>query len=169
MSACRRILEASSTRVGSFALWRRPTGGVTRGQLAAGVGWRREASTGQYAGIKKKAPRNQAAVAPFRSDSPKVSRVRPQPLIYIDIPTLQAGTVGAYAFAFVCAGLATALRLVIDQYVEGVPYVTFFPAVIIVTLASYALLFFTGLPVSVKELSASPPSSSRSAQQTRIV
>jgi two-component sensor histidine kinase len=69
--------------------------------------------------------------------------MRPPPLIYIDIPALRPGTVGAYAFAFVCAAFATALRVAIDHYVEGVPYVTFFPAVIIATLVSgYGAGFF---------------------------
>ena len=58
------------------------------------------------------------------------------PLIYIDVPALRPGTVGAYAFAFMCAAVATALRLAIDPYVVGVQYVTFFPAVIITTLVS---------------------------------
>src|SRR5258708_25127656 len=58
------------------------------------------------------------------------------PLIYVDVPALRPGTVGAYAFAFVSAGLAMALRLAIDPYVVGVQYVTFFPAVIITTLVS---------------------------------
>jgi two-component sensor histidine kinase len=58
------------------------------------------------------------------------------PLIYVDVPALRPGTVGAYAFAFVCVGVATALRLAIDPYVVGVQYVTFFPAVIITTLVS---------------------------------
>ena len=58
------------------------------------------------------------------------------PLIYVDVPTLRPGTVGAYAFAFASAGVAMALRLAIDPYVVGVQYVTFFPAVIITTLIS---------------------------------
>jgi two-component sensor histidine kinase len=58
------------------------------------------------------------------------------PLIYVDVPALRPGTVGAYAFAFVCAGVATALRLAIDPYVVGIQYVTFFPAVIITALIS---------------------------------
>jgi len=58
------------------------------------------------------------------------------PLIYIDVPALRPGTVGAYALAFVSAGVAVALRLAIDPYVVGVPYVTFFPAVIITALVS---------------------------------
>jgi two-component sensor histidine kinase len=61
---------------------------------------------------------------------------RPPPLIYIDIPALRPGTVGAYAFAFVCIAVATALRLAIDPYVVGVNYVTLFPAVIVTTLIS---------------------------------
>ena len=57
-------------------------------------------------------------------------------LIYVDIPALRPGTVGAYALAFLSAGLATALRVAIDPYVVGVQYITFFPAVIITTLIS---------------------------------
>jgi PAS domain S-box-containing protein len=56
--------------------------------------------------------------------------------IYIDVPALRPGTAGAYALAFLCAGVATALRLAIDPYVVGVQYITFFPAVIITTLIS---------------------------------
>jgi hypothetical protein len=55
---------------------------------------------------------------------------------YIDIPALRPGTVGAYALAFVAAGVATALRLAIDPYVAGAQYITFFPAVMIMTLIS---------------------------------
>jgi two-component sensor histidine kinase len=55
---------------------------------------------------------------------------------YIDIPALRPGTVGAYAFAFLCAAIATGLRIAIDPYVVGIPFITFFPAVIIATLIS---------------------------------
>jgi two-component sensor histidine kinase len=55
---------------------------------------------------------------------------------YIDIPALRPGTVGAYAFAFLCAAIATALGVIIDPYIVGVPFVTFSPAVIITTLIS---------------------------------
>jgi K+-sensing histidine kinase KdpD len=69
--------------------------------------------------------------------------MRAPPLVYIDIPALRPGTVGAYAFAFACVAFATALRIAIDHYVEGVPYITFFPAVIIATLVSgYGAGFF---------------------------
>jgi len=57
-------------------------------------------------------------------------------LSYIYIPALRPGTVGAYAFAFLCAAIATALAVAIDPYVVGVPFVTFFPAIIIVALIS---------------------------------
>lgn len=57
-------------------------------------------------------------------------------LIYIDIPALRPGTVGAYAVAFLSVVAATALRIAIDPYVVGVQYITFFPAVIITTLIS---------------------------------
>jgi two-component sensor histidine kinase len=72
------------------------------------------------------------------------------PVIYVDIPALRPGTVGAYALAFVSAGVATALRLAIDPYVVGVQYITFYPAVIITTLISglgaglFCLLLSTG-------------------------
>jgi PAS domain S-box-containing protein len=56
--------------------------------------------------------------------------------IYVDIPALRPGTVGAYALALLCAALALALRLAIDPYVVGVEYITFFPAVIVTTLIS---------------------------------
>src|SRR5262245_66387923 len=55
---------------------------------------------------------------------------------YVDIPALRPGTVGAHAFAFLCAAIATALAVVIDPYVVGVPFVTFSPAVIITALIS---------------------------------
>jgi two-component sensor histidine kinase len=54
----------------------------------------------------------------------------------IDIPALRPGGVGAYAFAFLCAAIATALRVAIDPYVVGVPFITYFPAVIITALIS---------------------------------
>jgi two-component sensor histidine kinase len=55
---------------------------------------------------------------------------------YIDIPALRPGTVGAYALAFLFAAVATALRLAIDPYVEGIPFIAFLPAVVITTLIS---------------------------------
>jgi two-component sensor histidine kinase len=57
-------------------------------------------------------------------------------LIYVDIPALRPGTVGAYILAFLSAMAATMLRIAIHPYVVGVPFMTFFPAVIIVTLIS---------------------------------
>ena len=56
--------------------------------------------------------------------------------VYIDVPALRPGTVGAYALAFASAGLATALRLVVDPYVVGAQFVTFFPAIAITTVIS---------------------------------
>jgi K+-sensing histidine kinase KdpD len=58
------------------------------------------------------------------------------PLFYIDVPALRPGTVGAYAFAFVAVGVATALRLAVDPYVIGAQFVTFFPAIVIAALIS---------------------------------
>src|SRR5262245_11934324 len=54
----------------------------------------------------------------------------------IDVPALRPGTVGAYAFAFVCAAAATALRITIEPYLTGFQYISFVPAVMITTLMS---------------------------------
>jgi PAS domain S-box-containing protein len=56
--------------------------------------------------------------------------------IYIDVPALRPGSVGAYALAVMSVGVATALRLAVDPYLVGAQFVTFFPAVIITTLIS---------------------------------
>jgi PAS domain S-box-containing protein len=56
--------------------------------------------------------------------------------IYIDVPALRPGTVGAYALALAVVGVATALRLALDPYLVGAQFVTFFPAVVITTLIS---------------------------------
>jgi PAS domain S-box-containing protein len=54
--------------------------------------------------------------------------------IYIDVPVLRPGTVGAYLLAFVSVGVATALRLAMDPYVEGLQFATFLPAVMVTAL-----------------------------------
>jgi PAS domain S-box-containing protein len=56
--------------------------------------------------------------------------------LYIDVPALRPGTVGAYALAFVSAGVATALRIALDPYLAGAQFVTYFPAIVITTLIS---------------------------------
>ncbi len=63
-------------------------------------------------------------------------RLRSLRSLYIDVPPLRPGTVGAYALACVPAGVAAALRLVLDPYVEGAQFVTFYPAIVITTLIS---------------------------------
>ncbi len=55
---------------------------------------------------------------------------------YFDVPALRPGTVGAYALALVSVGVATALRVALDPYLEGAQFVTFFPAIVITTLIS---------------------------------
>jgi two-component sensor histidine kinase len=81
------------------------------------------------------------------------------PLIYIDIPSLRPGTVGAYAFAFVSAAVAMALRFALDPYVMAAQFVTFFPAVIITTLISglSAGLFCLALSVAALTFFLLPP------------
>jgi two-component sensor histidine kinase len=79
--------------------------------------------------------------------------------LYFDIPALRPRTVGAYAFAFVCAGVAAALRVVIDPYIVGVQFITFFPAVIVTTLISGfgAGLFCAALSAAAATFFVLPP------------
>jgi PAS domain S-box-containing protein len=58
------------------------------------------------------------------------------PSLYIDVPALRPGTVGAYALALVSVGVATVLRIALDPYVVGVQFITFAPAIIITSLIS---------------------------------
>jgi PAS domain S-box-containing protein len=80
-------------------------------------------------------------------------------LLYLEVPTLRPGTLGAYGLAFVSAGVATVLRLVIDPYVEGVQYITFAPAVLITTLigGSGAGLFCVVLSTAAAWFFVLPP------------
>jgi K+-sensing histidine kinase KdpD len=82
--------------------------------------------------------RNQATANGLNRKTPltRSDEMERPPILSIDIPTLRPGTVGAYAFAILSAGVALVLRLAIDPYVEGIQYVTFYPAVIITTLIS---------------------------------
>src|SRR5260370_22620366 len=83
-------------------------------------------------------------------------------LIYIDVPALRPDVVGAYLLAFLCVGLATALRLGVDPYVGGVQFITFYPAVIITTLIGGlgAGLFCVVLSVAAAVFFVLPPHSS---------
>ena len=56
--------------------------------------------------------------------------------LYIDVPALRPGTVGAYTLAVASVAVATALRLALDPYLVGAQFVTFFPAVVITTVIS---------------------------------
>jgi two-component sensor histidine kinase/CheY-like chemotaxis protein len=62
--------------------------------------------------------------------------MHPLERLYVEIPAVRPGSVGAYSLAIVIAACATALRLAIDPFVAGVQYITFFPAVIITTFIS---------------------------------
>jgi PAS domain S-box-containing protein len=66
----------------------------------------------------------------------KIITKRLPSLLYIDVPALRPGTVGAYALAIVAVGVATALRVALDPFLVGAQFVTFFPAVVITTLIS---------------------------------
>jgi PAS domain S-box-containing protein len=79
--------------------------------------------------------------------------------VTIDVPVLRPGTIGAYALAFVSVGIATALRLAIHPYVEGLQFATFLPAVIITTLISGlgAGLFSVVLSVAAVAFFVLPP------------
>jgi len=80
-------------------------------------------------------------------------------LIYIDVPALRPGTVGAYFLAFVSVAVATALRLAVDPFVAGVQFITFYPAVIITTLIGGlgAGLFCVVLSVAAAVFFVLPP------------
>jgi PAS domain S-box-containing protein len=56
--------------------------------------------------------------------------------LYIDVPALRPGTAAAYALAFLSAAVATALRLVLDPYVEAATFVTYFPGIVLTTTIS---------------------------------
>jgi PAS domain S-box-containing protein len=56
--------------------------------------------------------------------------------IYIDVPVLRPGTIGAYVLAFVSVGVATAIGVALNPYIEGVPFITFLPAAVITTFIS---------------------------------
>src|SRR5215475_320291 len=78
---------------------------------------------------------------------------------YVDVPALGPGTIGAYLLAFVSVGVATALRLAIHPYVEGLQFATFFPAVMITTLFSGlgAGLFSVVLSIAAVTFFVLPP------------
>ena len=80
-------------------------------------------------------------------------------LFRADRPVLRPGTIGAYLVAFVSIGVATALRLAIGPYVEGLQFATFLPAVIITTLISGlgAGLFSVVLSVAAVAFFVLPP------------
>ena len=62
--------------------------------------------------------------------------MHPLERLYVEIPAVRPGSVGAYSLAIGIAACATALRLAVDPFVAGVQYITFFPAVIITTFVS---------------------------------
>jgi two-component sensor histidine kinase len=67
---------------------------------------------------------------PLHNGRERISR------FYIDVSALRPGTVGAYAFAFLCSASATGLGIAVDPHVVGVPFVTYTPAIIITALIS---------------------------------
>jgi PAS domain S-box-containing protein len=58
------------------------------------------------------------------------------PSLYVDIPALRPGTIGAYALAVVAVGVATALRVALDPFVDGAQFITYYPAIVITTVIS---------------------------------
>jgi PAS domain S-box-containing protein len=66
--------------------------------------------------------------------------------LYINIPALRPGSIGAYALALVTVAVATGVRVALDPYLLGAQFVTFYPAVIITTLISgFGAGFFCAL------------------------
>jgi PAS domain-containing protein len=58
------------------------------------------------------------------------------PQFYINVPALRPGKPGGLVLALVLVGVATVLRLAVDPWFIGVPFITFWPAVIITALIS---------------------------------
>jgi two-component sensor histidine kinase/ActR/RegA family two-component response regulator len=56
--------------------------------------------------------------------------------LYVELPAFRPGSIGAYALAVMIVAVATVFRLAIDPFVEGIQYITFFPAVIVTTFVS---------------------------------
>ena len=56
--------------------------------------------------------------------------------LYIEIPAIRPGSLGAFGFSALLAAVATVLRIAIEPFVAGVQYITFFPVVIVTTLIS---------------------------------
>ena len=54
-------------------------------------------------------------------------------MAHLEIPFLRSSA-GAYALALLCAAVATALSIALDPYVAGIPFVAFFPAVVITAM-----------------------------------
>jgi PAS domain S-box-containing protein len=79
--------------------------------------------------------------------------------IYTDVPTLRPGSVGVYALAFASAGVAAAVRVAIDPYVEGFQYILFALAIVITTLIGGfgAGLFCVALSIAAAWLFVLPP------------
>jgi len=75
--------------------------------------------------------------------------------IYIDIPPC-GGDRRSLCLCFrFGARTATALRVAIDPYVVGVPFITFFPAVVITTVISGFVPAFFGVVLSTLQLRSS--------------
>lgn len=68
---------------------------------------------------------------------------------YINHPSFQAGSLNAYFIAGAIVAIATALRLALNPWVPGLPYVVFFPAVILVTFLCGSAAGFLAFILSV--------------------
>jgi signal transduction histidine kinase len=55
--------------------------------------------------------------------------------LYVDLPLARPGSLNAYLIAALVPGLATVLRLALDPWIEGVQFITYFPALIVVAVA----------------------------------
>jgi len=92
--------------------------------------------------------------------------------LYIEIPAISENTIGSYAVSATAVAIATLTRLAIDPYVEGVQYLTFFPAVIVTALlsglrASLACVVLSALAASFFLLP--PRGSFRIAASTEVI
>ncbi|MFN3943461.1 MAG: ATP-binding protein [Allosphingosinicella sp.] len=63
-----------------------------------------------------------------------MAKLRRLDWLYIDLPFARAGSANAYLLAVTISGLALLLRLSLDPWLEGIQFITFYPAVLAAAL-----------------------------------
>jgi signal transduction histidine kinase/CheY-like chemotaxis protein len=63
-----------------------------------------------------------------------VARWRRLDWLYVDLPLARPGSLNAYLIGALAPALATLIRVALDPWIDGVQFVTFYPAIILVAL-----------------------------------